>query len=85
MFIKKKWFLVYTCVKLETMYKAENLLDNHGILYKTNAFSRNLTSAMRDFNRGRLPLIRSGREETIYRIYTSKENEEKAKFLLSTI
>ena len=85
MFIKKKWFLVYTCVILETMYKAENLLANDGILYKTNAFSRNLASAMRDFNSGRLPLFRSGRVETIYKIYTSKENEEKAKFLLSTI
>lgn len=85
MFIKKKWFLVYTCVKLETMYKAENLLANHGILYKTNAFSRNLTSAMRDFPNERRLLFRSGREETIYRIYTSKENEEKAKFLLSAI
>lgn len=85
MFIKKKWFLVYTCVKLETMYKAENLLANHGIIYKTNVFSRNLISAMRDFNSERLLLFRRGREETIYRIYTSKENEEKAKFLLTTI
>lgn len=85
MFIKKKWFLVYTCVKLETMYKAENLLANHGILYKTNAFSRNLTSAMRDFPSERGLLFRSGRVEAIYKIYTVKENEEKARFLLSKI
>jgi hypothetical protein len=84
-FIKKKWFLVYTCVKLETMYRAENLLANHEILYKTNVFSRNLTSAMRDSPSGRQLLFRNGREETIYKIYTTKENEEKAKFLLSRI
>ena len=85
MFIKKKWFLVYTCVKLETMYSVENLLDDHHIPYKTNVLSRNMASAMRDFPSERGLLFRNGREETIYKIYTTKENEEKAKFLLSRI
>jgi hypothetical protein len=67
------------------MYKAEKLLANHEIPYKTNVFSRNLTSAMRDFHSGRQLLFRNGREETIYKIYTTKENEEKAKYLLSRI
>jgi hypothetical protein len=84
-FIKKKWFLVYTCVNLETMYRAENLLANDGIQYKTNVFGRNLTSFMRDFPSQRRLLYRSGREEAIYKIYTVKEKEEKARFLLSKI
>lgn len=85
MIFKKKWFLVYSGVKLETMYKAENCLREHGIAYKTNAFSRNLTSFMRNFPNERRLLFRAGREETIYMLYTSKEEEEKARFLLSKI
>lgn len=85
MIFKRKWFLVYSDVKLENMYKAEKRLREHGITYKTNVFSRNLTSFMRNFPNERSLLYRAGREDTIYQLYTPKEEEEKARFLLSKI
>lgn len=77
------WPEVYFTSEMEKFFTAKNLLDAHGISYKTDIINNQLRLSMNHSGNASPALCRDGNVKDYYKILVKKKDAPKAKHVLS--
>lgn len=79
------WLEVYFTSEMEKFFIAENLLNEHGISYKTDIINNSLRLSMNNLGKMSPALCRDDKVKDYYKILVKKKDALQAKYLLSKI
>ncbi|MDE6602959.1 MAG: hypothetical protein K2K90_12530 [Lachnospiraceae bacterium] len=79
------WQEVYFTSEMEKFFIAKNLLNERGVLYKTDIINNNLRLSMNNLGNMSPALCRDDKVKDYYKILVKKKDALQAKHLLSGI
>ena len=79
------WLEIYFTSEMEKFFIAKNLLNEQGILYKTDIINNGLRLSMNNLGNMSPALCRDGNVKDYYKILVKKKDALQAKHLLSKI